>query len=157
MPSILSLVRGTRAVLPIALERYKDGLNSIKSYKVVDFKGTKLRIYYFTITASGVYSPPNVVGYSTQIGFKKVKDFDKPQSNSKDEVIGRCSCLAYYFWASWANIKRKCHFGAKFTLYKRKTPENDPRYPPKNPDAVPCFCKHQLLAVSTLVKQGKVE
>lgn len=156
MPTAIELVRGTQKVLPTAFERYTDGLNKITSMRVTSFVGTKMRIFSFTIRSSGEYGPPNTL-YGVQVGFIGVEDAKAKPSASRSRCICRCTCNAYYFWASFANIKNKAHFGAKFKPYIRKTPISDPRYPPKNPMEIPMMCKHQLLAIASLSRTGQLK
>jgi hypothetical protein len=60
------------------------------------------------------------------------------------------NCKAYYFYFSWANMGAGASFGTRFKPYVRKTPPDDPRFPPKNPNNVPGLCKHILLVAATL-------
>lgn len=157
MATAVALTRGTQRVLPTAVERFREGLNAVRSMKVVSFTGTKLKVYYFSITASGVYGPATSA-YSVQMAFAGVNE---PETNApraaKDRLMVRCSCAAYYFWFSYANKAVKAHYGTKFPIYVRKTPPPPKGYPYKNPGNIPGLCKHQLLALSSLTKTGAVK
>jgi hypothetical protein len=153
MPNLIQLTQGSQSVLPIAMVRYTDGRNVVESLRIVRYIGTKMAVVNSTIRASGMENSDRVASraYSAQIALYGV-DPNKPDFNAK--AACRCSCPAYYFWASWANRIAGASYGARFTPYVRKTPIDDKRYPPKNPSNTPLLCKHLLLLTHTITQAG---
>ena len=109
--------------------------------KIIDatVKGTKGDIYKTNITFLGLKNPHR----------------NKP-SFSQNRVLVRCNCPMYYFYAIFANVKAKCNIGSQFKRYVRKTSINDPKYPPKNPNHIPCCCKHILFLANHLKSRGQL-
>lgn len=60
------------------------------------------------------------------------------------------NCKAFYFYCIYANKKAGALAGGRFKRYVRKTPVTDPRFPPKNPQNIPCLCKHLFLLMEYL-------
>jgi hypothetical protein len=155
MPNLLQLVQGTEAVLPTAMIRYMDGLNVVESIRVTTFVGSKMKVVTSTIRASGRTTratPPDYLpqlAYIVQFAYYGV-DTQKVAASPLNQIGCRCSCKAYYFWFAWPNMANGCSFGTRFKPYVRKTPPNDPRYPPKNSGNIPGLCKHLLLLAATL-------
>jgi hypothetical protein len=153
MPNLIQLTRGSQTVLPIAMIRYTDGRNVVESLRIVRYIGTKMAVVNSTVRASGIGSDQELAerAYSTQIALYGV-DPNKPDFSAKAAV--RCSCKAYYFWFSEANRRAGAAYGTRFIPYVRKTPIDDPRYPPKNLSMVPGMCKHGLLLTHTITQMG---
>jgi hypothetical protein len=151
MITLLQLVNGTEAVLPIGMIRYMDGRNVVESMRFNSYIGTKIRVATATVRASGIGNPDELSmgAYISQIAFYGV-DVTKEAPSPNNNVGVRCSCKAYYFNFSFANQVRGCSFGTRFKPYVRKTPVWDPRYPLRNPNMIPGMCKHLLLLASTL-------
>jgi hypothetical protein len=155
MATLMQLVRGTDRVLPTAMIRYMDGMTVVESIRVTTFAGSKMKVVTSTVRASGRHprkpehgSVPDQA-YIVQIAFYGV-DVGKTPPSPIDNVGTRCSCKSYYFTFAWPNMSNGCSFGTRFKPYVRKTPPDDPRYPPKNPNNIPGLCKHLLLVASTL-------
>jgi hypothetical protein len=135
--------------------KYQSGENIVESIRVTTFVGSKMKVVTSTIRASGRTTratPPDYLpqlAYIVQFAFYGV-DTQKEPASPLHKIGCRCSCKAYYFYASWANMAHGCSFGTRFRPYVRKTPPDDPRYPPRNPSNIPMLCKHQLLLAATL-------
>ena len=155
MPNLLQLVQGSESILPIAMIRYQSGENIVETMRAATFAGTKMKVVTSTVRASGRTTratPPDFLpqlAYIVQFAFYGVDTMAEAPS-PLNKVGCRCSCKAYYFWFSYANLLNGCAFGTRFKPYVRKTPIDDPRYPPKNPNNIPGLCKHLLLLAATL-------
>jgi hypothetical protein len=144
MVNIIGLLRGTQRILPVGLNNYQ-GLK-IESVKETPFIGTKMKVYNVVVRSS-----EGNKAYNVMLAFYGLEDPTTEKGSMSESRIGiRCGCQAYYFWFSWANMKNKASFGARFKPYVRKTPASDPRYPPKNPKDIPGMCKHLILTQSVL-------
>jgi hypothetical protein len=157
VPNLLQLADGTEKVLPTAYIRYQDGMNVVESMRVTSFVGSKMKVVTSIVRASGRYPRKPDSGetpdqaYIVQIAFYGV-NIGREAPSPMNKIGVRCSCRSYFFTFSWANMLNGCSFGTRFVPYVRKTPPNDPRYPPKNPGNIPGMCKHQLLVAATLQK-----
>jgi hypothetical protein len=155
MPNLLQLVKGTEQVLPVGMIRYMDGMNVVETMRVTTFVGSNMKVVTSTVRASGRHPRKPESGdtpdqaYIVQIAFYGI-EINKEAPRPTNKVGCRCSCKAYYFWFSWPNMSNGCSFGTRFKPYVRKTPPDDPRYPPKNPGNIPGLCKHILLLAATL-------
>jgi hypothetical protein len=153
MPNLRQLATGSQQVLPIAMIRYADGRNVVESVRITRYIGTKMAVVNSTVRASGMENESGLASraYSTQIALYGV-DPSKPDFNAKSAC--RCSCPAYRFWFDHANRAAGASYGARFAPYVRKTPIDDPRYPPKNKENIPGLCKHLLLLTHTITQSG---
>jgi hypothetical protein len=124
MATLMQLVRGTQTVLPIAMIRYMDGMNVVESIRVTTFLGTKMKIVTSTVRASGRHPRKPESGetpdqaYIVQLAFYGV---DEKTSSPTNNVGVRCSCKAYYFWMSWANMGNvaRLELGSSRTFARR--------------------------------------
>jgi hypothetical protein len=179
MPSLPQLLDGTNAVLPVAITNFNLRLNAVESVRVATLadvpafsiaptalfrwawaqalritgRGSSVRLITSTIRSAQGASPTrrvaqSALAYEVQIAFLGLEPGQLPDVDGNVGV--RCSCPAYYFWFSYANQQNGCSFGTRFAPYVRKTPPDDPRYPPKNPNNIPGMCKHLILLSSIL-------
>ena len=153
--NLVQLIRGTGTVSRRAKKNsdgsWFDGLTdvSVKEIKKQVFKGTSTVQYITRMTGSKLRGPRET--YKATLVFTNQDNTGKV--DTKKDILCRCSCDAFYFWFSFANWKRKCLFGRKAKVYQRKTPISDPRYPPKNPDAIPGMCKHLVLLSRYIIRK----
>lgn len=69
------------------------------------------------------------------------------------EIRVRCSCASYFWDCAWYNAKAGCHIGAAPPAYpKFRLPDYDG--PKRNIHQVPGACKHIMLLLSMLMKDG---
>jgi len=164
--TILNLLRGTKRVLPVALDRLGDGKNSpIKQVRVQEFKSIKTVQVLATQQSSGRYPkskrPQAKSGfYNQQIKFvyeNREEVGNRLPSLSADKAKIRCTCDAYYYYFWWYNKKVDAHSGTKFPKYIRKTPLPPEGYPEKNPQKIPGMCKHLAFLVRELRRAGVVK
>ena len=142
-----TLIKNTMKVLPTAFKNSRSGMKVAKLVKNT-FKGMRTIQFNSEIHSKGKK-------YKPTIAFRN-QDGNVVGNTKRDDVVVRCTCMAYYFWFTWANLKAKCQFGSPAKPYQRKTPITDVRYPPKNPNHIPGVCKHLMLLFFSIEKQEKI-
>jgi len=155
MVTLLDLMRGSQALLPDTL---KKGIASDilpTGIHIVPLEGVKSKV--FASTVRGTQGDL----YHTNITFLSLDPLPISKlipSISKDRVIVRCSCPAYYFYNIAANIKAKANVGSQFKPYVRKTaPPSWGGRPYKNPNDIPACCKHIVSLTNHLTNLGKIK
>lgn len=141
------LVTGSEVLLPGVFNRAVIEDYSLENIHVTDMLGVKTKIVRMDIRSK----ERNV--------YKVVVQFNRADLGCSEEsnVVVRCNCQCFRFWFSEAN--RKVH--ALFGMHKPKyVPVPDglrqrPKRPPLNPgDAIPGACKHVLVVMKYMKRQG---
>ena len=142
------LVLLSEQLLPGVFNRAVLDAYEIDQYKETDMIGMKTKIISARVTSR------DDMNYNVVVQINRV---DCGCTEERD-VLVRCTCPAFRFWFAEANRRHHVLYGMHFKQYV-PVPSHlltRPRRAPLNPGNVPGVCKHIILLMKSLQREGVV-